>query len=388
MNFQAKAGELAAALAVTTAAIDQKKPTFAALGAVRMAAAGDHVQLLTNGLDRAVTTSCAAAVEVDGEVAVGARAFTGLIDGLGDDETVTSKTSDDGRTVNIVCGRRRYRLPQIPIERLPPMLTIDQELGKVELAREKLLHLLSVPLFAVEDDLARYYLAGILLKTVGGELVGVGTDGRRLVRVSTAFATGTLSEELIVPLASVKATMRLLAKAKFVETVTVRRSKSLVEITTPAFTLTSRLIDAQYPQYEPLIPKPSTNFAIVNRRELAHALARLAAVVDSEILVPPIIGLEWCGRDRGSDNDGALHLTLLRQPDAADDILDANAGGVGQVAVALDQLAELVDELQGEKLQFDFNGANAPVMVVNPDDDSVLALQMPIYWNFETAAAA
>ena len=119
---------------------------------------------------------------------------------------------------------------------------------------------------------------------------------------------------------------------------------------------------------------------------------RLAAVVDSEILAPPIVGLEWCDRDRGADRDdlgaGALRLSLLRQPDAADDSLDADTGGAGQTALALDQLAELVDELQGEKLRFHFNGADAPVMVVNQDDDSVLALQMPIHWNFETAAAA
>ena len=44
MRCQTQAGELAAALAVTTVAIDQK-PAFAALGAVRMAAAGDRVRL-------------------------------------------------------------------------------------------------------------------------------------------------------------------------------------------------------------------------------------------------------------------------------------------------------------------------------------------------------
>jgi hypothetical protein len=83
-----------------------------------------------------------------------------------------------------------------------------------------------------------------------------------------------------------------------------------------------------------------------------------------------------------------MRLNLLRQPDAADDSLDADTGGAGQTALALDQLVELVDGLQGERLRLDFNGTGAPVMVVNPDDDSVLTLQMPIYWNFETAAAA
>jgi DNA polymerase-3 subunit beta len=300
MRFQALAGELATALAVTTVAID-RNPAFAALGAVRMAAAGDCVRLTTNGLDRAVATTAPALVEMDGEVAVNARALAGLVSGFGDG-MVTSKASDDGKTVNIVCGRRRYRLPQIPIENMPPMLALDQEVGRVELTRENLLRLLSIPLFAVEDDRARFYMAGVLLKNSGDELVGVGTDGRRLVHVSTALTTGTLSEDLtlIVPLAGAKALVKLLTKAKF-ETVTVRRSKSLVEITTSDFTVISKLIDAQYPQYQALIPQePSTNFAVVDRRECARALARLAAVVDREISASPIISLEWRDHGRGA----------------------------------------------------------------------------------------
>jgi DNA polymerase III subunit beta len=282
---------------------------------------------------------------------------------------------------------------------MPPMLAIDRELGRAELTREKLFHLLSIPLFAVEDDRARFYMAGVLLKTGDDKLVGVGTDGRRLVHVSTAFAAGTLSEDhtLIIPLTSARATVKLLTRIK-VETVTVRRSKALIEITTPDFTLVSKLIDAQFPQYERLLPKqPSTDFAIVDRRKLARALARLTAVVDGEISAPPIIGLEWYGQDQGADRDrgvdrgdgGALRLNLLRQPDAADDSLDADTGGAGQTALALDQLVELVDGLQGERLRLDFNGTGAPMVVMNNQaDDGILVLQMPIFWNFGTAAAA
>jgi hypothetical protein len=86
---------------------------------------------------------------------------------------------------------------------------------------------------------------------------------------------------------------------------------------------------------------------------------------------------------------GAMRLNLLRQPDAADDSLDADTGGAGQTALALDQLVELVDGLQGERLRLDFNGTGAPVVVMNNQaDDGVLVLQMPIFWNFGTAAAA
>jgi DNA polymerase III sliding clamp (beta) subunit (PCNA family) len=51
-------------------------------------------------------------------------------------------------------------------------------------------------------------------------------------------------------------------------------------------------------------------------------------------------------------------------------------------------LAEIVAEIEGERIHIDTNGNGGPVLVTDPDDPDVLMLQMPCAWPFENATAA
>jgi DNA polymerase III subunit beta len=383
MKFTVTAGAFANALALATLFGDDRRvKRNQALEAVHLTPDGASVKISANVLDHALELTVSAAVEEGGTLALSGARLAALAGGFPSKAGVTIQA--DGPTARVACDRSHFRLPAMAVENLPARPTLAEENGCVELAREEVIALFARPLFAASAEQTRYYLCGVQLHDADDGLVAVATDGHRLVRVTIPGAAGLSADHrVIVPTIAVKLITRLLTdNNKSIEIVRLARSKTLFAVEGPGFRFVTKLIDGTYPDYRRLIPKPSGSFAIVDRRELARALGRIAAVVDPQSEAMRLVGLRW------SDGESALHLCIPGWPDLADDVLDAEVASTGKVAVQILHLAEIVAEIEGERIHIDTNGNGGPMLVTDPDDPNFLMLQMPCAWPFENATAA
>src|SRR5262249_31596567 len=172
-----------------------------------------------------------------------------------------------------------------------------------------------------------------------GGLAAVGTDGHRLCRVVIPGAAGLSQDNgLIVPRPAVKIIVKLLAD-KSCERIVLRRSATLLAVEAARFAFISQLIDTSFPHSVRLLSPPPGTAVTAKRDELALALDRIAAVIDPSVKALPIVGLQW------APDEPALHLQIPGHDDLADDIIDAEAGGSGKVAVQVRHLRELADAL-------------------------------------------
>jgi DNA polymerase-3 subunit beta len=360
-------GALATALGLAALVLDSKNKVEV-LDAVHVTAADSTIMLTTNVMARALTATVPASVEAPGEAAVRAEALTGLAAGFPLDTTVALTGGEDGLRVS--CGRSRFRLPVIPVQNLPAVPALDGELGRVELDRTVLLRLLAIPLVCVEEDRARNYMAGICLHNVGEELVGVGTNGSQLARVSVP-ATDVLSSDssLIVPRDTVRVLVRLLGRSE-TEQITLCRSRTLLQVEAEGFHLVTKLIDGTFPDYARVIPKPNqANRCTVDCTELRSALERAAALVEKNL--HDTLRLAW-------DDGGELHLSLPRQPGSAEDAVAAETAGRGDTTVAISQLDEILEQMDGKRVQLELADPHSPIRITDPEDGTCLFLQMPM----------
>jgi DNA polymerase-3 subunit beta len=248
------------------------------------------------------------------------------------------------------------------------------------LARQEVLALFGRPLFAAASD-DRFYLNGIFLHTSSRGLTAVATDGHRLARVTLPGAVGLSDDRrLIVPRASVRLIIRLLGDKRN-ERIVLRRSATLLAVEAATFTFMSKLVDADFPGYECVIAAPSGNAITVDRKSLVQSVARIAAVTDPQVKAP-LVGLSW------QPDEPVLHLCPAGYPDAAADVITAETSGTGHVALRIRHVAELLDEIEGERVHLDINSAQGPVLITDPDDADYLAVQMPCSWPFEKSQAA
>jgi DNA polymerase III subunit beta len=376
MRVVATAGALADALAIAAVKPDEALvKRVPALGAVHVIAVGDVIEIAGNVSDFAVTAKAKAEIVEPGEVAVNGAALVGLASGFPAEARITITGGD---VTTITCGRSRYRLPQIPLDDLPAPLTLDAITGEVMLEGAALLRLLGALAVASKEE-ARHYLNGILLQTVGNDLVGVATDGRQLMKVTTPAGQFSAGHDLIVPLKAAL-TLRKLINKTSPDDVGLCRSKRLLAIRTADFVLVSKLVDGAFPDYERVLPKPATNTIEVERAELLAALGRLAAVVKAgDQKAAAIAALQW-------DKGGALELYLAGE--VADDVVAGEGRGRGQTAMQIGLLIDLLEALDGARVVLDVSDRGIPMRVAAAGDKRVLALQMPCNFSFRSDQSA
>lgn len=370
MKVTTKAGDLAGAMALA-AQVLETKTAVEILNAVHIVARADNIRLAVNVLNRALTLSVTAEVATPGEIAVPAKALAGLTRGLPRADRITIESGD--KSVRVSCGRSRFTLPTMPVAHLPAMPAIDVAAGEIELDRKGFLAALEAIGFAASRDELRNYIHGVLLHDDDGHLALVATDGQRLAKRWMPSASFSPDLRCILPLATVATIAKLLSKTK-ADTITLRRSRALVElICAPDFVFVSKLIDATFPDYKRIIPPTPTNGATVARSELAAALARLGAMVVHSSERAAVVGFLW------DPNDPVLRLSLPYQPDAVDDVLPASVFGTKSIwtGVQARHVGELIDGFGGESITVATDDNNTPILITDPMDATGFAIQSP-----------
>ena len=128
-------------------------------------------------------------------------------------------------------------------------------------------------LFATADDEIRPVMTGIYFDFTPENLVFVGTDGRKLVRSKTNAVTSAEQVGFILPKKPATILKSLLAKGE--TTVELAFSDKLAVVKAPEFTLTCRLIDGRYPNYNSVIPQNNPYRAVIDRSALISTLKRV-----------------------------------------------------------------------------------------------------------------
>jgi DNA polymerase-3 subunit beta len=359
MKITASAGALHRASALADAVIDDaiaRKIPALGIAHIKAGAAG-AITLTTNNLNGMLTVTVPTDVTMPGAVAVPCVQLADLVGALPADSEVSIE--EQGPVTLIAAGRRRFKLPTMPLTDLPAELRIDQEIGRVVLERAAAAALLTRTSFAVAND-ARQYLGGVLLHNTPAGLTATATDGRLLARFIIPGA-GELSSDhcLIVPAKAIKIIARLLGD-KAIDHVTLRRSSALFAVETASVGFICRRIDGTFPDYQNAIPAPSASSVSVDRAELKAALTRVAAVADQRA-----IALAWANDE--------LRLSAR---DAADDVIEAEVAGAGQTSLQTRLFSTLLDKLVGSRVGVNVGSPSDPALITD-DDANFLAVLAP-----------
>jgi DNA polymerase-3 subunit beta len=133
-----------------------------------------------------------------------------------------------------------------------------------------------------QDDV-RHFLNGTLINVSKQTLTAVATDGHRLA-LSTQALASELSEyvNIIIPRKGVNEIQHLLADRNEMD-ITLSFNTQHVRIEGDDFTLTSKLVDGRYPEYQKVIPKNNSALLTVDRDILKTALTRVSILSNEKV---------------------------------------------------------------------------------------------------------
>ena len=256
--------------------IVERKNTIPILANVLIEANGDGaVHLVATDLEVGLRSRCSASVAKGGAVTVPAKKLYEIVRALPDTD-IRIQAGAKG-AVKVAAEKFDSRMQTLPREDFPTLPESASETGPVTLPRASLKEMVAKTQFAITGEDTRYFLNGALF-VLGPEAMSlVATDGHRLALVSTGRkASDDEPSELqsILPKKTLWELARLLADGEDDVRYTCGENHLFFDV--DGRQLISRIIDAQFPAYERVIPKGNDKTLDFERDRLTSAIKRVA----------------------------------------------------------------------------------------------------------------
>jgi len=262
-----------------TQSVVERKTTIPILSNFLIEAEDDRLGITATDLDQAIRTSAPAKVKKAGSCTIPARKLYDYIKLLPEGE-ISIKLLDNhwvqirsGRSNTKMVGMARANYPQVPEFPSITATSISTVALKTLIART---------IFAISSEESRYTLNGALLVLKAESLAMVATDGHRLSYVEKPNETlvGISGEKrVLIPRKALAELQQLLSNTD-AEQIDFADDEHTLFFRVGHRVLSSRKLTGQFPNFEAVMPRDNTRFAVVRSSELSAAIQRVAQFSD------------------------------------------------------------------------------------------------------------
>lgn len=228
-------------------------------------------------------------------------------------------------------------------------------------------------IFATSQDINRPALSGVLIKEAGEGVLLVATDGYRLSLKKSIVLEKKKKEKkeetsIIVPARALREFMFMQEKGLDIKAYLVKENNQII-FSWDGTILVGRLIEAEFPAYEKIIPTDFSTKTVFEKEDLQKAIKvcyifarETANIVKLSILKDKII-------------------VSANTPTVGENTAELEARTTGEeneIAFNARYLLDLLSNIDEEKMSFEMTGPLSPGVFKIENDDSFLHLIMPI----------
>lgn len=349
----------------TISGVVERRQTLPILANVLMTVKNDRLLLTATDLEIELIgiVSLNQAAE-SGSVTVSARKLLDICRALPEDALL--QLTLEGDHLVLRSGKSRFMLTTLPAQDFP---NIEDSPFTTEFAisQAKFKCLLGKTYFAMGQQDVRHYLNGALIDINQDTMKCVATDGHRLAYSSINHIGMNNKIRVILPRKSVLELLRLLDSSD--DDIKISIGEHHFRVTSPDFTFTSKLINAQYPDYEKLIPRSVENTAIASREALKQALAR-ASILSNE---------KFRGIRLQLDRDLLRIVANNPEQEEAEELIHLEYQGNGmEIGFNVAYLLDVVSTIASENIRWSFTDPNGGVLIEPSEKDDSLYVVMPM----------
>ncbi len=273
MKLTTKREELVAKLSIVSRAVSTRAATQALSGVLLTATEG-RVTLTATDLDMGLETTLAAEVASEGSVLLPGRLLAEVARSLGDPEVEIS-TREAEHDVEIRSGSSNFHLRVLPAADFPKLPAAGEEPGLKIPAKELGASIDLVARAASRDDM-RPVLTGVFVAAAGTEMTMVATDSYRLAVKRTELESELGGEiDANIPARALRELGRILS-SEGVEEATVSLLPNQAVFEAGSITLTTRLIEGQFPNFRQLLPESYEHDVRLSRGDFLDVTRRVS----------------------------------------------------------------------------------------------------------------
>jgi DNA polymerase-3 subunit beta len=346
----------------SVARVASSRGTLSILANVLIKTSNNRLSLSATNLDIAITHFIGAKVSEEGAITVPARLMQDFVSSLPDgvinlelEETKLRVSTDQYKSV--VNG--------IIADDFPVMPAMSEGVDwKVDAADFK--KALQQVVFTASSDETRPVLTGVLIKSVNGDLAMAATDSYRLAEKK--LGSQALDIQLLIPASSMQDLLRVIDDG--LSEVKIKHDDQQVLFTVGDIEIVTRQVDGNYPDYKKLIPKSFETSATIKRADLVNVTK-----------VSSLFARESAGSVTIEIDEGKQELSIRSvASQLGENTATANAvtKGSGSITVNSRYLLDALNVINGEDVNFSFNGKLEPTLLTDPENKNYKHIIMPL----------
>ncbi|MDG2278741.1 MAG: DNA polymerase III subunit beta [Pseudomonadales bacterium] len=364
MKFTIQREQLLKTLQLVTGVVERRQ-TLPVLSNLLVKATDNRLQFTGTDLEVELVAECDALVEQPGEVTLPARKLTDIWRSLADGAEVSVNVEGDRAIVR--SGRSRFTLATLPAADFPKVPAGGSDVS-VEVPQSALKALIDDVAFAMAQQDVRYFLNGMLLEVTSDHIRAVATDGHRLAMATAEGGADVASRvHAIIPRKGVLEVNRLLDGTN--DTVKLQLGANHLQVQSGAFTLTTKLVDGQFPDYQKVIPADASRSMRADRETLRLAFQR-ASILSNE---------KYRGVRLTIDQEQLTIQANNPEQEEAEEVVAVEFGGdILEIGFNVSYLMDVLGVLNTDDVRFSVSDANSSALIEGVGHDSAVYVVMPM----------
>lgn len=366
MKFTIPRDVLLKPLQLVTGVVERRQ-TLPVLANLLIQADSEGLSLTGTDLEVEMVAQCGASVEQPGAVTIPARKLADICRALPDGAEVS--VTVEGERAVIKSGRSRFTLATLPAADFPKVESGESDVV-ISLAQNQLRKLIDQVSFAMAQQDVRVFLNGMLLEVDGGTVRAVATDGHRLAMASKACDVanaGPGAKQAIVPRKAVVEMGRLLDEED--ESLSLQLGSNHLKVAKGNVTLTTKLVDGQFPDYEKVVPKDASRVLSGDRDTLRQGFQR-ASILSNE---------KYRGvRLTITPESLTIQANNPEQEEAEETVPVQFSGDQLEIGFNVSYLLDVLSVIHSDGVQISVSDANSSALLESTDDDGAVYVVMPM----------
>tara|TARA_R110002124_G_scaffold117499_2_gene274546 strand:- start:354 stop:1478 length:1125 start_codon:yes stop_codon:yes gene_type:complete len=372
MKFSIDRSDLLRALSHVHTIVERRN-TIPILANVLLRAEDGILFLNTTDMDLEIAESVPASVELAGATTVPANTLYDIVRKLPDGSSVSMDIPEGDNKMLVKAGRSDFRLGCLPVDDFPQMSRDGDLPHQFEIPASQLRTLIDRTRFAISTEETRYYLNGIFMHATESKgqkvLRAVATDAHRLARFEIPLPDGAenMTSGVIIPRKAVGEIRKLIEEAG--DTIKISLSDTKMQCSFDHITLTTKLIDGTFPDYERVIPKNNDKVLEINPAIFAGAVDRVSTIAtEKSRAVKMALNGKMMTLSATSPESGSATEEL-------EIVFDADPVEIGFNAAYLMDVAK---QIEGDGCRMTLADSASPTIIQDVGDDNALYVLMPM----------
>jgi len=343
----------------------ERRQTMPILSNVLIEAEEGRITLTASDLTVELRASGEADTEATGRFTVSARKLMDICRSLDEGAPLQIRVESDKAILR--SGRSRFTLATLPAEEYP-LMDFEEEGLDIRLNQADFKDLLEKTHFAMAVQDIRTFLNGMLVEVEGERLRCVATDGHRLALCEQTLETPHEGRhQSILPRKAVLELTRTVTNDDAPMHLRLGTQQARIEIGERS--LTTKLINSTYPDYQRVIPRHSDKTVHAPTDELKQTLSR-ASILSNE---------KYRGIRLRLDPGQLTAIANNPEQEQAEDVMAVDyIGEELEIGFNVNYLLDALQAIEKDRVEIRLSDPNSSVLIRPEGDDSSLYVVMPM----------